>query len=520
VPWGLFTGVLAATPVVVATGRAVGWGWWPVGDEGVIAARSFDVLTSHPPLLGQFSQASSFVERPTYSLGPMLYWVLAVPAHVAPAALALAAGAVNAACVVGTVVLVGRRGGLGLSIAIGAGLALVTRALSPDAPFTIWNPYAALFPFVFLLAAAWSVACGEYKLLPVLVVVASYVAQAHLAYVIPTVGVLLVALGGLVIERRALPGSGLRHVRRWVIAAAVAGLVCWSAPLTEQARHRPGNMVLLVRATLANDATLGSAPAWHAVVDTVGVPAAWLRPWGDQLQDIADVRGAPAATANASALLGLAGLLALLVLATRRRRHDVATSAALGLVLCASVAGVTRGLSTKDAGVLIYSLRWASVAGMWIWLTTIWAVWALIAGTTRVHWIRAAAAPWAMVIVAVVAVWAIAGQHRQGFSLDPRLSAPAKRVAAAVPDGATARLDTPDDSRGRLVAPAIAYALRREGTRVLVPDSFAPYFGRRYEPSSATPDTVVGIADVAAPVPPGSRLLGRFPTVARITLMP
>jgi hypothetical protein len=82
------------------------------------------------------------------------------------------------------------------------------------------------------------------------------------------------------------------------------------------------------------------------------------------------------------------------------------------------------------------------------------------------------------------------------------------------------RLDTPDDSRGRLVAPAIAYALRREGTRVLVPDSFAPYFGRRYEPSSATPDTVVGIADVAAPVPPGSRLLGRFPTVARITLMP
>jgi len=47
-PW-LAAGLAAAIPVISATVNAVRAGWVPAGDDGIIATRAWDVLTSHTP---------------------------------------------------------------------------------------------------------------------------------------------------------------------------------------------------------------------------------------------------------------------------------------------------------------------------------------------------------------------------------------------------------------------------------------------------------------------------------------
>ncbi|MEA2421693.1 MAG: hypothetical protein QOF55_792, partial [Thermoleophilaceae bacterium] len=54
--WSLIAaGLVAALPVILSTAHSLAVGWTPVGDDAVIAARSYDVFTAHPPLLGQYS---------------------------------------------------------------------------------------------------------------------------------------------------------------------------------------------------------------------------------------------------------------------------------------------------------------------------------------------------------------------------------------------------------------------------------------------------------------------------------
>src|SRR4051794_24081375 len=67
-------GLIAALPVIVSTGHALVHHWVPVGDNASTAVRSYDVLTSHSPLLGQWTTSSEVVGHKMYSLGPLLNW--------------------------------------------------------------------------------------------------------------------------------------------------------------------------------------------------------------------------------------------------------------------------------------------------------------------------------------------------------------------------------------------------------------------------------------------------------------
>ena len=105
-----------------------------------------------------------------------------------------------------------------------------------------WNPAAGLFPFLLLIFLCWSLACGEYRLLPVTVLDASFVTQTHLTYVAPAAGMLVVGLGGLVAGRlwsrrstaagergsdrmrpRVLSGAGSPPRSSWAAVAGGAG---------------------------------------------------------------------------------------------------------------------------------------------------------------------------------------------------------------------------------------------------------------------------------------------------------
>ena len=188
--------------MISSTVKAVRAGWIPAGDDGIIATRGWDVLTSHTPLVGQYSEAGLVVHgQVMHSPGPMLYWLLALPARYGTVdSLAVTMCVLNTLAIVLCVALARRRGGWVLMFAAAFGISLMCQSLPGEALHDIWNPAAALFPFLALLFVGWSLACGEYRLLPLAALLSSFVLQTHLMYLAPTLVVLGVGLGGLALR--------------------------------------------------------------------------------------------------------------------------------------------------------------------------------------------------------------------------------------------------------------------------------------------------------------------------------
>ncbi|HEX4564219.1 MAG TPA: hypothetical protein VH115_07150, partial [Solirubrobacteraceae bacterium] len=344
----LATGLAASVPVIAATVKAVRDGWVPTADQAIIATRSYDVFTSHTPLVGQYSYAGHVTGQLTHSLGPMLYWLLAIPAHFgSSASITETIAAANVLSIVGVVALARRRGGLVLMFATALAVALMCQSLAGEVLHDIWNPDAGLFPFTLLIFLCWSLACGEYRLLPLTALVASYVLQANLMYFAATVGMLAVAAAGLLWPLRsrkrvrAAFAEGARAQRRSVSRFAAAALavaaVCWSFPVADQLTERTGNMTLVVQSATAHKSTLGASAGWHAVVRAVGVRPWWLYVPVDRWQRQYDVRKAPRAHTEYSAVLLLLALAGVLAVSLARRRRDLASAALIAFVLCGAL---------------------------------------------------------------------------------------------------------------------------------------------------------------------------------------
>ncbi len=211
-------GLAAAVPVIAATVKAVRAGWVPGADQAIIATRAYDVFTSHTPLVGQYTLAGNVTGQVTHSLGPMLFWLLALPSRFGgPTAMTVTMGAVNTLAIVGSVALARRRGGLVLMFMSAVAIALMCQSLAAETFHDVWNPSAGLFPFLLLIFVCWSLACGDYRLLPLAALLASFVVQAHLMYLPPTLGMAAVGLGGLALtlrRRRAqLAAEGVAEAR-------------------------------------------------------------------------------------------------------------------------------------------------------------------------------------------------------------------------------------------------------------------------------------------------------------------
>ena len=449
-------------PTIASTVRGLAAGATPNGDRAIIAIRSYDVLTTHPPLVGQFSAASVVAGHETHSLGPLLYWLLAVPARIGPPALVVAMGAVNSAAAIGSALLARRRGGTALMIGVAIALALMSRSLPAETWHDIYNPSVGVLPLTLLLFLCWSVACGEHRLLPAAVGVASFVAQAELAFVLPALGALAVAVAGL---------GRSRGWRRSGLAALAVALICWSGPLVDQAVHRPGNIALVVKAGAASTPRLGVDAGWRAVVRAVGVPPRWLRIPQKPFDRLADATTAPSALAAISCALVLGALALVTVLGVRRRSRPVATAGAIGLVLSGALAAVAARTPTKPVLELSlnYTLWWGSPAGMWIWLVLGFS--AAVLGRPR--WPTAPArlralAPAVAAAAAVGVGTAVAlaqkdDQDRPEYGPIRTLDA---RVAKALPRPArTVRVAGPGAAVDFDFRAALMYDLRRRGIR-------------------------------------------------------
>ena len=514
----LATGLVAAIPVLASTVRAIDLRWVPLGDDGTISIRAWDVFTTHSPLLGQFSNSSGVTGQELHSLGPLLYWLFALPVRFLDlASPAVTIGLVNAACIVGAVALARRRGGVPLMIAAAVALILMCGSLPAETLHDVWNPAAALMPLTLLMFLTWSLACGEHRLLPLTILVASFVAQCHMTYVLPALGMLAVGVVGLIVSRRTATGGPAAPIRRWVLAAVAVGAVCWSAPLLEQATHSPGNLVTLARTAAAQKSNLGARAGWRAAVYAVGVPPWWLRPAPEPPPRLYELIGGPrdpkpSALAIGSTVLILGAVLGLGVVAVRRRRVDVAAALAISLVLCAALALAVASTPTKDN--LFFSVGytswWGAPAGMFVWLALAWSTFALFP-VRRLATLRVpAAARWGalgMAGVVAAAVVANAGPDPLGSAFGP-VRTIISRLDAQLPRNRPVLVDSDATYTAVDFQSALVLALQRRGTPVATA-ALLPALNQTYNPSRYPGADVLRISEGDRPAPPGGRVIAR-----------
>ncbi len=530
----LAAGLAAAIPVISATAKAVQAGWVPVADRGIIATRAHDVFTSHAPLVGQYSLAGEVIGRVTHSLGPMLFWLLAPTAYNgSDVGMTVTMGALNTGCIVGAVALARRRGGRVLMVMTACAIALMCQSLAAETFHDVWNPSAGLWPFTLLIFLCWSLACGDYKLLPLTVVVASFTVQTHLTYLPPTLALLAVGLGGLAagaaVRRRrraatgtsspdalgpdgdtetdvgarrlASPGTGRatkkalpapdpsrRSLLGWGLATLAVAAFCWSATIDGQLTEHPGNLTLVAESATKHKATVGDEVGWHAVVHAVGIAPWWLQTPKSRWQRKYEVRSTPSALATSSTIAILAALVGVALIALIRRRRDVATLALSALVLCPALGAVAASTPTprRLSATLGYTMWWGSQAGMVVWLALAWVLtlvlmWALRKAVRRVPHpagrivalgsilLTLAGIGGAAAVGNAVAARATPDEHATLYKPIQAIDA---RLAQAVPRGGSVVLEGTLDGATEPIKPSLRYFLVARGTRVMAPGSY------------------------------------------------
>jgi hypothetical protein len=508
-------GALAALPVVVSVVNALAVGWVPLGDDAVIAIRSYDVFSPHSPLLGQYSASSVLVDTPTYSLGPLLYWLLAIPVRIGPEAMVLVVGAVNVAAMVGCVAIARRLAGPWLMMATAVALAVMCRSLDGRTFSDIWNPAVGLLPFTLLIFLALAIAAGELRLLPVAVLVASFVTQCHLMYLLPSVALLAVAGVAVVAGRRR--SADPPPLRRVLLISAAVALVCWSAPLLDQVTNRPGNLWTVVRAAVENDERIGATAGWNALTHAIALPPTWVSGSATNQERVLAQTESESALGVATALLVLAGLGVVLAAALRRRRIALAAAAAQALLLCLALFVVTA--STPEEPLLAisvgYTLWLATPVSMFAYLTLGWGAVSLAGPALRSRLeLRPVRTPLA-VAGAVVAIASVVAAGTGPDHLEPEYE-PARELEGGLEtlaeDADVVRVEVGGGSVGFTqrfdLQTYSAFALRRAGAHPIAPNLEAS-LGDWYAESDGS-EAAVRVANAGDALPPGARQLGEL----------
>lgn len=195
--------VLVLAPVVIE----IHHGWRAIQDNATISIRSYQVLSLHPPLLGQLSTLSLDTGHFLYAPGPLQYWLLAIPVHLDPSNGALC----GAAMLVGFALSLsveglwrnGDRWACGIVGLATFGIACLLPAVLAEPS---WNPYFGLCFMVASIALAWVVASGSLGWWPWLVATSSVAVQSHIFFVFFAMGLVVGA---------PLIGLTVRKPERW-----------------------------------------------------------------------------------------------------------------------------------------------------------------------------------------------------------------------------------------------------------------------------------------------------------------
>ena len=322
--------VICWIPFIAAAADSWRGSWRAVGDNAHLALVSWSTLSGWIPLVGQPNE----LPGSPHDLGPLEYWLLAIPLHVDTArgvlwgAILLAILAVSLTVEAGYRVA-GEAGGLLASGSVIAAILWYPQfATRPED-----NPNFGMIFFIAAVAASLAVLTGHRKWWPVLVVTASVAAQAHLTDAAAAVGLVLVAaVTGLADRFRTKGGYS------WLIIGLVAGAACWIAPLEQQftSPAGTGNLSLLLQGD--NEMPrLGFAFAMKALASLATPSPLWWRQNISERHDLYQMLGSqPAALGFAILALTAASLI---IAVCWLRSRGLAALAGTSLLVTLSASG-------------------------------------------------------------------------------------------------------------------------------------------------------------------------------------
>jgi hypothetical protein len=371
--------------------------------------------------------------------GPVAYYLMALPYRLLGSratAVDVAALAVNAAAVTGIATYARRRGGAALMLISLLGCALLMRSLGADEVRLPWNPYVTVLPYALLVFLVWSLVCGDRWALPWAALVASFVAQTHIGYVVLALPLVMAGVAGLVVttvrrSRRDLPDApSARSLAAPSLAALAIVAVAWLPPLYQELTTEGGNLTL-ARRWFASDGGGGIdrpqtlRAGWRIVTSQLGLPPEWL--FGN--------RGTIFTAEPISMYEPLAPLLVVgVVLAgvVLVRRRVVGGGSLLAVWGLASVVGIV-AVARTIGPVFEYRLGWAHVLGMLSGVIMAWAGWLALTGW-RPRLEQRLLVPGALVGLAVLAVGGSVAHVRAGVP-QPVESRQIRTVTPAIVDG-------------------------------------------------------------------------------------
>ena len=497
----------AEVPLVVLGIVELARGWRPLFDNADLALRSYQVFSSHSPLVGH-QMAVSVGSRAVFGPGPLQSWVLAIPVRIDPAQGALWGSVL--AVVVGVALAVEAMWAVGgwRGAATAAAGVLVVALVRPEMVLDpVWNVW---FAVLFLMAAyltALAVATGRFRWWPVTVVLASIAVQSQAAYAPPALAVCVIApVLGLALVRR---GTGPRW--GWLAGGIGAGILVWAAPVVQELTHDPGNLTLLVRASGAGP-TIGTLGGLRALGGATRLPPDWLHPLptGGGLAQFYGV----ARLVQGPGWWGLAVLTTMVVIGVVALGTGRRTLGALALLTAALAIGAVvtvASIPTSQFLVLGYLGAVLAPVGLAVWVTVVGAAAEVLSTVVRPGALRSVdggsmsgtdGARWPVAALLVgLAVGSTVSALGQTDGTAPTLSGwsavratdqAATAAAAVAPHGAfRLRVDGPSDAFSFAVESGVAYQLVTRGLdpRPTTPVGY-PTFGR---PPAGGPTVVVTV---------------------------
>jgi hypothetical protein len=349
---------------------------------------------------------------------------------------------------------------------------------------TPWNPYAPLLPLALLLVSAAAAAAGAYRLLPLVVGLASFVVQTHASFlgVAATTVVAAAAMIGVdVLIARRQPTAVDRSLTRSVAAALLTACVLWAVPIIDELRPHGGDNLEKIAAFVTHaqphDPRLGAHAFEHLVVAPLISP---LRLWN----------AAPLPAREPAVRLGVeiqavALLVVTAILLVRRQRFQ---SRLALIALSASLAGFATLRKLPEAP-LEYTIMWVTILGVLNWtVITGLPFEALLSWIARRADWRARLQPrWAVLAVAAAVIVACAREVIELRAADvqatPRIAKLAElvRARAALVGTSTPLVLVPQSFWG--VATGVVLQLRLAGLHPHVERGRVPMFGEDCAPT-------------------------------------
>ena len=269
--------------------------------------------------------------------GPLaFFWLAPFYALAGWKSAGMSAGALtlNLAVLAVTFSVVFRRADRVAAVAISGAIAIYAWRAAPILT-SAWNPHIPVFPLIALIVVAADVVSGAVMSLPAVAVLASLIAQTHIALLPSVLVVGAFSVIGVVAAR-----SQTAEKKRALIVTAAVLLVLWALPLVEQVTAHPGNITQIwtffVSEPHPGQRFANALYAWEDMLTGL------VRPTFAVAQGLR-VRQRSLPWVEGFTMLEMMGVLAAVVLAVKaRRRFEAALGGLLLLVSLLALWSATR----------------------------------------------------------------------------------------------------------------------------------------------------------------------------------